>query len=341
MSKKKKKTDLKNKSDGKVVKLDAKPLQLSFKDNLKKKVTYFKSADTFKFNKLSKEDENKLVDCLKNLEDKIRDQVANSLDNVDILKCKEEDKKNNKKDNEKDVKKQLECKKQMQIVKNEFVFGFNEIVRKLKHNQIIGILLAFHLTSHVQQTLLELAFNHHVPVLIVTNMNFFQNFFKISCTSCFGLLATIKNEKLIFNEFFQLFIEINTKLINSDNLLKDNLSKDNKTKDNLINKELDEESLIEEDNLEDNLKDESNQMQQKLDKLISNQQITSKSKVKKLKITPIEFDQLWMPLLRDNSSNDAINLKYTISLKDKFNKNADLLLIEKSEDHYFPNRMYI
>lgn len=323
MSKKKVKSDAR-----KVVKLDAKPLQLSFKDNLKKKITYFKSVDAFKFSKIDKDDEERLAACLRAVEDKMQANEMTDRPVDDPPADSVADKK-------------LKLKKRMELIKKEFVFGFNEIAKKLKDHQIVGIILAGQLTSHVQRTVLELASNQKIAVLIAMNLDFYQSFFKISRISCFGLLVSTQNEESIFSEFGRTFVEIaekfgdlkqGTSAISEMPVDEDSLDEEEKRDEKKGEPGLQEESTK-------SSKEEAGQEASKQSHLSKQ----SSNKPKKLKINHIEFDRLWMPMRSpsDQLVNEHSIRRSDITNKGEFNKSDDLLLIsEERGDDYFPVRLY-
>lgn len=378
MSRKKKKQDPKKK----VVKLEAKPLQLSFKDNLKKKITYFKSIDAFKFTRIGKDDEERLAGCLRRVEERAEEMtggetamVDQTLDQTSIQSDTPADQtparistpadqsttqtstssdqtpsvpadpaKSSGPDDATNDKK-LKLKKRMELIKKEFVFGFNEIVKKLKDQQIVGIMLAGQLTNHVQRTVLELASSQKVAVLIANNMEFYQSFFKISRISCFALLLSTRSESSIYNEFSRTFFEISEKF---GDLRKAPGEAPGEASGaiELAAEEMavDEDSLdeVEENKEEKGLQEEAPKNEKREDQEASKQQPPAKrpsNKPKKLKINPIAFDVLWMPV---RSPGEPCDLKSSLLVSTgEFNKSDDLLLIseERTDDH-FPARLY-
>lgn len=316
--------------------MDVKPLQLSFKDNLKKKITYFKSSEAFKHTKIAKEDEDRLADCLKSVEDRIRNESQLDVRSTD---CPSEDRKDAQKDDK------LRSKKQMELVKKEFVFGFNEIVRKLKEHQIVGVLLASQLSRHIQQTVRELAYSHQVPVLIIDNIEFFQNFFKISRISCFALLVGTQKQESIFHEFNQVFKRINETFQDGvgpsadqnaaiQDVDEDSLDEDrNRIDQSSSSKQSNTETIESNQNEEENLDQQSKQTTVQLDHNKPNRLKSSRSK--KLKINHVSIDELWMPRREQTEF-------HKFASTDRFrNDSDDLLLIRERGDDYFPTRMYI
>ena len=319
----------KNKSDAnKVVKLEAKPLQLSFKDNLKKKITYFKSVDAFKFVKIDKDDEERLASCLRTVENRIQaDEPTN----------RPADEGSGAAEGQSVADKKSKLKKRMELIKKGFLFGFNEIVKKLKDHQIVGIILAGQLTNHVQRTVLELANNQKVAVLIATNIEFYQSFFKISRISCFALLLSTQSEESIFKEFGRTFFEISKKFgdlkqgaecaIKEMPADEDSLDEEEEEKqDGQGSRELGDEKS----------RNEGASKQPQLSKRSNNP--------KKLKINHIGFDRLWMPMRSPNDKPDNEPHSFLsggTTNKSEFNKSDDLLLIsEERRDDYFPVRLY-
>lgn len=346
MSRKKRKSDPKKK----VVKLEAKPLQLSFKDNLKKKITYFKSIDAFKFTRIGKDDEERLADCLRKIEERMQADEATG-EAVDLTLDQTPLQSGVPAEGDSGTDKKLKLKKRMELIKKEFVFGFNEIVKKLKDQQIVGIILAGQLTNHVQRTVLELASNQKVAVLIATNIEFYQSFFKISRISCFALLPSTRSEESIYNEFGRTFFEISEKF---GDLRKEPGASSAIEQIEADEMEVDEDSLDEEENKDENgsqeaeLKNEKSRRGGEIDQETPKQQPLTKrrsNKPKKLKINHIAFDRLWMPA-RSPGDGEPCSVERSVlsgatASTGEFNKSDDLLLIseERTDDH-FPARLY-
>ena len=96
--------------------------------------------------------------------------------------------------------------------KRFLVFGFNQMFRLTQTNQLAMILLLDPLTTHLQNTVLQIAFRHNTPVLLVSSLNHAADLFRVSTVSCMGVMKCAGQEdsplKNFHDQVLRLYLEI-------------------------------------------------------------------------------------------------------------------------------------